>query len=278
MYFVFNKTCTGYSHLKAKKKCQDYSSSYQDNERIIITCCDGHGGAQYVRSDIGSKLASDAILTVFKNIDKSFALGKNNLDLQEKIKLLVLCEYNRLVEKEIAHKPIRKAELEGLNEDQIDTLRFNPAKAYGTTLSGVLLYKNTLFVVSIGDTEVIGVRKGEMVKIFDNSNDPAGNVTYSMCQEDAYNYLRVAIVNAHELDGILLCTDGLSSPFQTYENFFKSFIKPTIRHVINSKSLLFVENEVKSIASELGVGDDVSLAFLINNQTNIKYYRSGGNL
>ena len=163
MYYIFNKTCVGYSHLKNNKKCQDFSASYSDNDRKIITCCDGHGGNQYVRSDIGSQLASDAVMNVVKKIDKSFLYGKSNNELQDKIKLLVLCEYNRLVEIEIAHKPIKAKEFEGLKEEEIDTLRFNPAKAYGTTLSGALLYKNKIFVISIGDTECLGVKKGELV-------------------------------------------------------------------------------------------------------------------
>ena len=74
MYYVFNKSSIGYSHINNKKPCQDYSASYKDNERVIITCCDGHGGAQYIRSQIGSKAASNAVLNVFKSLDNSFFL------------------------------------------------------------------------------------------------------------------------------------------------------------------------------------------------------------
>ena len=273
MNFIFNKTCVGYSHLESGRKCQDFSASYSDNERMIITCCDGHGGQQYVRSDVGSRLASDAIINIFKKIDKSFLFGKDDEELQEKIKLLILCEYNKLVEREIASKPIRARELEGLKEEEIDTLRFNPAKAYGTTLSGAMVYKNKLFVISIGDTETLGIKKGELVKLFDNSNDPAGNVTYSMCQEDAFKYLRITILDAKSLDGVILCTDGLSSPYQSYDNFTKSFIRPMVRNVINTKSLVKVGEDVEQIATKLGVGDDVSLSFILSSDTNPKYYR-----
>ena len=273
MYYVFNKTSIGYAHLNKNKPCQDFSASYKDNERIIITCCDGHGGAQYVRSQVGSRLASDAVISVFKSIDKSFFKKSKGDSLQDKIKLLVLCEYNKLIEEEIAHKPIRKKELEGLKEEQIDALRFNPAKAYGTTLSGAMIYRNKLIVVSIGDTEALGVRRGNLIKIFDNSNDPAGNVTYSMCQEDAYKYLRVAILDAKDLDAVFLCTDGMSSPYQTYDNFTSSFLKPTMKNLIVKKNTYEVEKKVISLASKLGVGDDVSLSFIMNDQSRIRYYQ-----
>ena len=273
MYYVFNKTCIGYNHLKNNKVCQDYSASYKDNERIIVTCCDGHGGPQYVRSHLGSKAASEAVINVFKSINKSFFKEGKSSDLLDKIRLLILCEYNKLIEREVANKPIRKSELVGLSEEQVDALKFNPAKAYGTTLSGAMVFNKKLIIVSIGDTETLGISKGEIVKIFDNSNDPAGNVTYSMCQEDAYKYLRVAILNVKELDGVLLCTDGLSSPYQSYDNFNQSFIKPTMRRLLNSKSLIYVDNSVDKVALELGVGDDVSLSFIFNESANIKYYR-----
>ena len=152
MYYTFNKTSIGYSHLDKNKPCQDFSATYKDNERIIITCCDGHGGSQYVRSQLGSKAASDAIVNVFKSIDHSFFLGAEKEQLIEKIKLLILCEYNKLIERQLKKHPIRKKELEGLTEEEVDMLRFNPSKAYGTTLSGALIYKNKLVVVSIGDT------------------------------------------------------------------------------------------------------------------------------
>ena len=273
MYYVFNRSCIGYSHIKNNKPCQDYSASYKDNERIIVTCCDGHGGAQYVRSQLGSKAASESVMNVFKSVNKSFFRKLNEEQIKEKIKLLILCEYNKLIERELSRKPIRKSEMVGLNEDQVDTLMFNPSKAYGTTLSGAMLYKNRLYVVSIGDTESLGVKNGEIANIFDKTNDPVGNVTYSMCQEDAYQYLKVEILKANELDAIFLCTDGLSSPYQSYENFTNSFIRPTVRRVLNSKSLVNVENNIDKVALELGVGDDVSLAFILNGQTSVRYYR-----
>ena len=272
MYYVFNKSCIGYSHVERKKPCQDFSSSYKDNERIIITCCDGHGGNRYIRSSIGSKLASDAIVNVFKSINKKHLLKDKSVLINE-IKLLVLIEYNKLVEQDLKNKPIRQSELEGLNEVDIDALRFNPVTAYGTTLVGAMLYKKKYIIVSIGDTEALGIRKGELVKIFDTSNDPAGNVTYSMCQEDAFQYLRVEILNMKELDGILLCTDGVSSPYQSYDNFNNSFVKPFVLKILTSKSIASVDRYIDQLGLYFGIGDDVSLSFIISDKASMKYYK-----
>lgn len=272
MHYVFSKSCKGYLHDKNGKPCQDYSASYRDPERIIITCCDGHGGPQYVRSQVGSKIASDAVIDVFRQINASSFLGKKKDKLPDEIKLLLLCEYNARVERELGRRPLNKKELIGLDEEQIDNLRLYPAKAFGTTLSGAMAYKNKIIVVCIGDTEALGLRRGELVRIFDNSDDPAANVTYSMCQEDAYRYLRVAILDRSKFDGILLCTDGLSSPFQSYENIHHSFIQPSVCEILSTHSTNSLGERVEKIATSLGVGDDVSVALFLDGQTKLRYY------
>jgi serine/threonine protein phosphatase PrpC len=273
MHYIFNHSCVGYSHLKNNKPCQDYSASYKDNERYIITCCDGHGGEQYVRSQYGSKAASDAVISVFKSLDKSFFLRKDNEQLAEQIKLLILCEYNKYVERELGARPIKNSELLNLNEEEKDVLKLDPEKAYGTTLSGAMIYKNKLIVVCIGDTEALGVRKGKIVRLFDNSNDPVGNVTYSMSQEDAYKYMQVVIMNVKDVDGVILCSDGLSSPYQTYDNFHKSFINPMVKTVLTSQSFQSIFQWVNEIALSKGVGDDVSLSFLLDRSTKAHWYK-----
>ena len=128
-------------------------------------------------------------------------------------------------------------------------------------------------MVSIGDTETLGIRKGELVRLFDNSDDPAGNITYSMSQEDAYKHLRVTILDSKELDGILLCTDGLSSPYQSYDNFLKSFIRPMVNKVLSTKSIASIDKYIDSVALYLGTGDDVSLSFILNDKTSINFYK-----
>ena len=271
MNYIFNKTCIGYSHLKNKKPCQDFSASYKDNERTIITCCDGHGGSLYIRSDVGSKLASDAIITVFKSVDQKF-LRDYETNLLDQIKLLVLCEYNRLVESALAKKPIRKWECKGLSDDDIERLRLTPVKAYGTTLSGAMIYRNKCFVISIGDTETLAFKDCNLIKLFDNSDDPAGNITYSMCQEDAYQYMRMTIFDFKDVDGVLLCTDGMSSPYQSYVNFNNAFVKPVISKILKTKSISSIEEHVNHVALQLGVGDEVSLSFILSDKAKYKYY------
>jgi len=273
MLQVFNKSSIGYSHIKAEKPCQDFSATYRDPERVIITCCDGHGGDLYVRSKIGSQLASNAVINVFSKLTRSQVMHLDESEVTEKIKLDILCKYNELVENHYGNSHLRKSEIANLKEDDLDILRMNPAKAYGTTLTGAMVLGCRLVVVGIGDSEVLGIQRGKIVKLFDTDDDPAGNITYSMCQDDAFNHLRVRIIDFRTLDGVILCTDGLSSPYQSYDNFNNSFVKPMVLETLKTKSTNHVYEFVEQIAQKLGVGDDVSLSFILKDDISKLSYR-----
>lgn len=273
MLACFAKSSIGFSHINNKKPCQDYSCLYKDNNRIIISCCDGHGGDVYIRSNVGSNIASNTVMNVFASLTPAFFTRLKEEDIENNIKLSILCEWNKMIEQHLSYRPFKKSEFTSLDEEQIENIKLNPAKAYGTTLTGALLINNKLVVVAIGDSEAIIINKGKVEKVFDNEDDPAGNVTYSMCQEDAFKYIRVKVINFKDIDGILLCTDGLSNPYQSYDNFNKSFIKPLLYKIIKDEGTNYIDSFIDELASKLGFGDDVSLSFIINDSAKIKYYR-----
>ena len=98
MIAYFTKTSIGYSHIKENKCCQDYSACYHDEERTIITACDGHGGDIYVRSHLGSKFASNAVVSVLKELERSDFYKYSRTDICNKLRLKILCEWNAMVE------------------------------------------------------------------------------------------------------------------------------------------------------------------------------------
>ena len=273
MLHVYNKTCIGYAHAREKKTCQDYSASFRDNDRLIITCCDGHGGDLYVRSRLGSHFASNALISTLTSFDKSILRSYPEKEIEDQIRMQVLCEWNRQVEESISKFKLRASETKKLKEEQKEILMKYPAKAYGTTLSGAVLIGKKLIVVSIGDGECLLLKKGEMEKVFNTDDDPAGNITYSMCQEDAYKYIRVRILDFSSYDGILLCTDGLSSPYQSYQNLKESMIDRLMLEMIEGNGMNYASTLVSELATSKGVGDDVSLAFIIDDEAKQKNYR-----
>ena len=131
----FAKSATGFSHLKKGIRCQDFSCCYHDGERTIITSCDGHGGEVYVRSHLGSKFASKAILKVLGNIEKTLFYKYTKTEIQDHIRLSILCEWNNLAEKDLKARRLLKKEVAHLNEKQIEGIQKNPAKMRGWNIA-----------------------------------------------------------------------------------------------------------------------------------------------
>ena len=260
----FSKTSVGYSHLKRGKACQDFSAAYHDEERTIVTACDGHGGSLYIRSQLGSKFASDAVMRVFTSLDGMAFCRYSEDEIAEKLRLNILCEWNAMVERSISFNPIRKKECRPLSENDELTLKLNAAKAYGTTLNGAMVLRNRLICASLGDGGVFLIKNGSIEPAFVESEDEetVANITYSMCQEDAYKHLKTAIFDFTQIDGVMLCTDGLINPYRNLANFEQSFVRPVIELSTQGKTDEISDFVIK-LATEIGIGDDVSLGLIL---------------
>ena len=266
MNIVFSKSCRGFAHIKSGKPCQDYSLSYQDPERTILACCDGHGGDVYVRSARGSKFAANAVLNVFSSLSPRFLAKHRGEEAEAKIKMELLCEWNRLAEEDLQRHALSKRELECLDEAKKESLLANPIKAYGTTMTGALLLGNWLVIASIGDSECILLSKGTMECPLASEDDPAGNITYSLCQDDAYRHIRVKVLPFRGIAGVFLMTAGFAGPYQSYANLEASFLKPLAKRAALEGSSSFAGDLVQELAERRGSGDDVSLAFLLKGK------------
>ena len=136
-----------------------------------------------------------------------------------------------------------------------------------------MLYGNRLICVGLGDGGCFLMKNGEIAPAFDEDEDePVANVTYSLCGEKAFEHMNARIFDMRGLDGVLLCTDGVLGPYQSTENFKRSFVRPVVRRILDGKT-----NEVKEFIGDLGlrsgIGDDVSLAMIVKDDTKVKKYQ-----
>ena len=151
MSIFFTKTEIGHSHINTGKRCQDFSASYNDEERTIVTACDGHGSNVYFRSHLGAKFASNAVIDVLREVERS-AFNKNKREaVVENIRLNILCRWNALAEGHLERNSFRSADVIGLTESEVLSLRKNPIKAYGTTLNAAMIIGTKIVCVSLGD-------------------------------------------------------------------------------------------------------------------------------
>ena len=264
MIYIFNKTSIGYAHINSNMICQDYSDSYVCDDFIILTACDGHGGKIYIRSDVGAKLASQAIIDVVKNIGKEKIknlIEKENLD---RFKLELICKWNELIEKHYSDNPFTEEELNILNESQKFVLLNHFVTAYGTTLNAAILTEEHLICIQIGDGGIFLVKDNDVEEAIKDNNENIANLTFSLCGDDAYSHLYIKVYNKEGFDGVIICTDGVLTPYQTYSNLNEHFIRPIIKNlkVINSKTTEDLDAFIDLLGKEIGVGDDVSLGII----------------
>ncbi|MBQ9749782.1 MAG: protein phosphatase 2C domain-containing protein [Clostridia bacterium] len=270
---TLSKTAIGYSHLRSQIVCQDFSCSYSDSERKIITACDGHGGKLYIRSHKGSKFASMAFLQEMMNLKVSALRRFDEEAVRASLCQSILNEWKRLVNEDIAVHPFRKKELKTLGEEQCVLLKKNPIKAYGTTLNGVMTFQNQIICISIGDGGLFLVKDGDVVSAFPESEDePVANLTYSMCGRDAITHMHVGAFDARSVDAVIACTDGVLGAYQSDEDFNKFFVRPTIRYVLEGRACE-VKDFISALGTQKGIGDDVSLAVIVNKKAQAKFYQ-----
>ena len=273
MSIFFTKSEIGYSHVNTGKRCQDFSASYNDEERTIVTACDGHGGNVYIRSHLGSKFASNAVIDVLREIEKNAFHKAKKKAVIENIRLNVLCRWNTLVEGHLAKNPLRMSEISELTNDERLSLRKNPTKAYGTTLNAAMILGTKLICVSIGDGGCFLVKGGIVTPAFaEDEDEPVANITYSLCQDDAFSHLLVSVHELSAYDGAVVCTDGMINPYQNLSNFSTGLIAPAIAtlSVGKNKSL---EAFVSEVGTKLGTGDDVSLGIVVKDKLPSRFYK-----
>ena len=273
MSIFFTKTEIGHSHINTGKRCQDFSASYNDEERTIVTACDGHGGNVYIRSHLGSKFASNAVIDVLREIERTAFYKAKKEAVIENIRLNILCRWNSLVEGHLSKNPIRMSEVTEFTEAEILSLRKNPIKAYGTTLNAAMILGTKLICVSIGDGGCFLVKSGVVTPAFaEDEDEPVANITYSLCQDDAFSHLQVSVHELSAYDGAVVCTDGMINPYQNLTNFSTGLIAPAIAtlSVGKNKSL---EAFVSEVGTKLGTGDDVSLGIVVKDKLSSRIYK-----
>ena len=272
MSIFFTKTEVGFSHINTGKRCQDFSASYNDEERTIVTACDGHGGNVYFRSHLGSKFASNAVIDVLREIERTAFYKAKKEAVVENIRLNILCRWNSLVEGHLSKNPIRMSEVSELTEAEILSLRKNPIKAYGTTLNAAMILGTKLICVSIGDGGCFLVKSGIVTPAFvEDEDDPVANITYSLCQDDAFSHLQVSVHELSAYDGAVVCTDGMINPYQNLSNFSTGLIAPAIMNLYLGK-FEQLSAFVSQVGTKLGTGDDVSLGILVKGKVSIRAY------
>ena len=271
-YRTFHLTVIGATHIKNGTVCQDFSLSCELPDRRISVVCDGHGGADYFRSDRGSKLAAAAFTDCMENPDLIAALSAAATEKQRKSRIeqlikSIIARWNSLVEQDMRQHPFDEDELSGVSEKA--RRRYEAGErlqaAYGTTLIGAVLAEDFWLGLQIGDGKCVVVSEtGEFTQPIPWDEECFLNVTTSLCDENAAKEFRFCFSRTLPA-AVFIGSDGIDDCFAGDERLY-DFYRVTLKSFAQTDEETAVAQlkEYLPTLSEKGSGDDMSVGILVN--------------
>lgn len=271
-YRAFHLTVIGASHIKNGTVCQDCSQSCEKTECRLVVVCDGHGGADYFRSDRGSKLAAVAFMDCMENPDLIAALSaaaaeKQRQSRMEQLIKSIIARWNSLVEQDMRQHPFDEDELSSVSEKA--RRRYEAGErlqaAYGTTLIGAVLAENFWLGLQIGDGKCVAVSEtGEFTQPIPWDEECFLNVTTSLCDENAAKEFRFCFSRTLPA-AVFIGSDGIDDCFAGDERLY-DFYRVTLKSFAETdeETAIAQLKEYLPTLSEKGSGDDMSVGILVN--------------
>ncbi|MFN9637764.1 MAG: protein phosphatase 2C domain-containing protein [Synechococcaceae cyanobacterium] len=210
---------TGAAHLRRGLPCQD-ACGWQglrdaaDEPVQVLVVSDGHGGARYRRSDVGSRLACTIALQEVERAMETAATGRSRgTDSGEggwaewlawDLPVRIVAGWCRAVEAHDRAHP------------ETDSEGTDPAVLYGATLGLLVLTPHWWGHTGLGDWDLVRLRCGGPAELLSEEpeRDMAGEATYSLCMPQAERHFRARSSLQRQTAAdppfqLLLCTDGI---------------------------------------------------------------------
>jgi len=250
--FTFNVSCTGTSHLREGKPCQDYSACLNSDQMAIAAVADGHGGKIYFRSDRGARFAVETAIECIEELItiKNTSIPKPIVSLKT-LKKSIIAAWHKKIE----------------NDVRLDPINGDTTLPYGTTLLAAAITGHYWFVIQIGDGKCVVIKKdGSISQPVPLDESCFLNLTTSLCDEEADITFRYFYSETMPY-AIFLGSDGLENSFPinkneeylsfTYKSIYDNFMKEGFQ---NGESQL---REMLPLLTQKGSGDDISIAGII---------------
>ena len=255
-----------HSQIGAKHStCQDKSLAKEldDGAACIMAIADGHGSAACPLSETGARFAVE----VANEILEAFQLG-----------IKAACETGSAVKRLAEENLPRDIVRQWRERVENDWLERNPKAAcamkdtdylkYGTTLICALVTLHHLFLLQLGDGDILLVTsQGEVDVPMPKDARLLGNETWSLCSAGAETRFRLRYLRMDEagqnLALVLMSTDGYANSFATEDGFQQAgldclqLIRTVPEAVLREQLPAWLDE-----TSREGSGDDMSLALL----------------
>lgn len=263
---AFHMSERGESHLHDGRVCQDSSASFSDECGTVAVVSDGHGGCDYVRSQIGSAMACEAavknIRRLFENISPEAFLAEPDMMLIQ-LEAAIINDWNESVRSHYEANPFTEEELDCVSEKAGASYRSGHRieRAYGATLIAAAVTRDYWFGIQIGDGKCAAFDEaGICTQPIPWDEKCFLNKTTSICGSDALRDFR-HFYSEKIPTAVFMGSDGIDESFKNEEDMY-DFYK-TILYAFSISDYTQAVDELKAYLPRLskeGSADDVSIA------------------
>lgn len=263
---AFHMSERGESHLHDGRVCQDSSASFSDECGTVAVVSDGHGGCDYVRSQIGSAMVCEAavknIRRLFENISPEAFLAEPDMMLTQ-LEAAIINDWNESVRSHYEANPFTEEELDCVSE-KAGAAYFSGhriERAYGATLIAAAVTRDYWFGIQIGDGKCAAFDEaGICTQPIPWDEKCFLNKTTSICGSDALRDFR-HFYSEKIPTAVFMGSDGIDDSFKNEEDMY-DFYK-TILYAFSISDYAQAVDELKAYLPRLskeGSADDVSIA------------------
>lgn len=263
---AFHMSERGEGHLHDGRVCQDSSASFSDECGTVAVVSDGHGGCDYVRSQIGSAMACEAavknIRRLFENISPEAFLAEPDMMLIQ-LEAAIINDWNESVRSHYEANPFTEEELDCVSEKAGASYRSGHRieRAYGATLIAAVVTRDYWFGIQIGDGKCAAFDEaGICTQPIPWDEKCFLNKTTSICGSDALRDFR-HFYSEKIPTAVFMGSDGIDDSFKNEEDMY-DFYK-TILYAFSISDYTQAVDELKAYLPRLskeGSADDVSIA------------------
>lgn len=259
---AINLSCTGESHIRSGRVCQDASFCLRKDGLVAGIVSDGHGGDRYFRSDIG---AQKAIESTLECINDFLADPKSNPEDAESLKNLfsdIVRTWKDKVSVHASRFPVSDRERVSVNEEYLRAFAKDTeiVNAYGCTLVCSVQVTDYWLAFQIGDGNCISFDEdGLFCEKVPWDDHCFLNLTTSLCDKGAESEFRYFFSRKQPV-AVFLSTDGVGDSFGSFENL-TSFYRRILNFAVENgaEKLRDSLSEDLPMLSKLGSKDDMSL-------------------
>lgn len=238
----------GTAHARTGAPNQDAWLCAPGPTPAVISVSDGHGAAVHFRSQTGAELAVRAAA-------QALAAQIDDCDGADLARSTLL-NWRNGVRAHMAAHPFDAAERKWASSP--------PLAAYGATLIAGAVNSGVLALLQIGDGDLLlGYPDGRLERPLASGPALAGEMTFSLCQEDALSWFQSAVFwragEASWPDFICMTTDGVSKSFQDDRAFEAEVSRLRACAAADWDAFIGEAPAWLSTISSRGSGDDATL-------------------